>query len=165
MEFFKIRRTIPFMRHALIFNVISLITFIAAVFFIAHRGLNLSIEFTGGTLIEVGYKESADVDAVRRLVTGPHAFGEHGVGMRGRDSGNTRRVIRVTVCHEYSVERRVILRKRALECNQMIRVPDAGVDENSRASSNQQIGLVARSRHRAWIARVENDRAEHCGPA
>ena len=68
MEFFKIRRTIPFMRYALIFNVISLITFIAAVFFLAHRGLNFSIEFTGGTLIEVGYKEPANVDGVRQAL-------------------------------------------------------------------------------------------------
>src|SRR5215208_7533484 len=66
MEFFKIRRTIPFMRYALIFNVISLITFVAAVFFLVHKGLNFSIEFTGGTLIEVGYKEPANVDAIRR---------------------------------------------------------------------------------------------------
>src|SRR5947208_11751305 len=66
MEFFKIRRTIPFMRHALIFNVISLITFLAAVFFLVHKGLNYSIEFTGGTLIEVGYPHAADVDKVRR---------------------------------------------------------------------------------------------------
>src|SRR5918911_1313811 len=68
MEFFKIRRTIPFMRYALIFNVISLITFIAAVFFLVHRGLNYSIEFTGGTLIEVGYKEAAKVDAIRQAL-------------------------------------------------------------------------------------------------
>src|SRR5256885_13519021 len=68
MEFFKIRRTIPFMRYALIFNVISLITFIAAVFFLAHRGLNFSIEFTGGTLIEVGYKEPAHVDGIRQAL-------------------------------------------------------------------------------------------------
>jgi preprotein translocase subunit SecF len=68
MEFFKIRRTIPFMRYALIFNVISLITFIAAVFFLAHRGLNYSIEFTGGTLIEVGYRDPANVDAVRQAL-------------------------------------------------------------------------------------------------
>jgi preprotein translocase subunit SecF len=68
MEFFKIRRTIPFMRYALIFNVISLITFIAAVFFLAHRGLNFSIEFTGGTVIEVAYKDAANVDAVRRAL-------------------------------------------------------------------------------------------------
>src|SRR5205814_5820010 len=68
MEFFKIRRTIPFMRHALIFNVISLLTFIAAVFFLIHSGLNYSIEFTGGTLIEVGYKEPANVDSIRRAL-------------------------------------------------------------------------------------------------
>ncbi len=68
MEFFKIRRTIPFMRHALVFNVISLITFLAAVFFLATKGLNLSIEFTGGTLIEVGYKQSANVDSIRKTL-------------------------------------------------------------------------------------------------
>ncbi|MCD6042002.1 MAG: protein-export rane protein SecD/SecF family [Burkholderiales bacterium] len=65
MEFFKIRRTIPFMRHALVFNVISLVTFLLAVFFLATKGLNFSIEFTGGTLIEVGYQRSAEVDAIR----------------------------------------------------------------------------------------------------
>ena len=68
MEFFKIRRTIPFMRYALVFNIISVVTFLAAVFFLAHRGLNFSIEFTGGTLIEVAYKQAADVDAVRRTL-------------------------------------------------------------------------------------------------
>ncbi|HVJ23656.1 MAG TPA: protein translocase subunit SecF, partial [Burkholderiales bacterium] len=68
MEFFKIRRTIPFMRHALVFNVISLITFLAAVGLLTFKGLNLSIEFTGGTLIEVGYQQGADVDAIRRTL-------------------------------------------------------------------------------------------------
>src|SRR5687767_3271745 len=68
MEFFKIRRTIPFMRHALIFNVISLITFLAAVFFLAAKGLNFSIEFTGGTLIEVGYSQPAEVDRIRQAL-------------------------------------------------------------------------------------------------
>ncbi|MEX2197718.1 MAG: protein translocase subunit SecF, partial [Burkholderiales bacterium] len=66
MEFFKIRRTIPFMRHALVFNVISLITFLLAVFFLATRGLSLSIEFTGGTLLEVTYQQSAQVDRIRQ---------------------------------------------------------------------------------------------------
>src|SRR5574339_569284 len=70
MEFFKIRRTIPFMRYALVFNVISVITFILAVFFLAHRGLNFSIEFTGGTLLEIAYKEAADVDGIRRALDG-----------------------------------------------------------------------------------------------
>jgi len=68
MEFFKIRRTIPFMRYALVFNVISAITFLLAVFFLSTKHLNLSIEFTGGTLIEVGYQQAADVDAVRRAL-------------------------------------------------------------------------------------------------
>src|SRR5690349_13436840 len=70
MEFFKIRRTIPFMRHALIFNVISLLTFLAAVFFLWHKGLNYSVEFTGGTLIEVGYQQAADVEKIRTTLAG-----------------------------------------------------------------------------------------------
>ena len=66
MEFFKIRRTIPFMRHALVFNIISLVTFLLAVFFLATKGLNFSIEFTGGTLIEVGYEQPADIERIRQ---------------------------------------------------------------------------------------------------
>ena len=62
MEFFKIRRTIPFMRHALVFNIISLLTFLAAVFFLATKGLHFSIEFTGGTVMEVSYQQAADVE-------------------------------------------------------------------------------------------------------
>jgi preprotein translocase subunit SecF len=65
MEFFKIRRVIPFMRYALAFNVVSIITFIAAVAFIAIRGLNFSIEFTGGTLMEVSFAQSANVEVIR----------------------------------------------------------------------------------------------------
>jgi preprotein translocase subunit SecF len=65
MEFFKIRRTIPFMRYALVFNIISVITFLAAVFFLATRGLNFSVEFTGGTLMEINYQQSANVDGIR----------------------------------------------------------------------------------------------------
>ena len=65
MEFFKIRRTIPFMRYALVFNVISLLTFVLAVFFLATKGLHFSVEFTGGTVIEISYKDTADVDRIR----------------------------------------------------------------------------------------------------
>jgi preprotein translocase subunit SecF len=68
MEFFKIRRDIPFMRHALILNIISAVTFLAAVFFLTTRGLHLSVEFTGGTLIEVSYAQPADLEAVRGSV-------------------------------------------------------------------------------------------------
>jgi len=65
MEFFKIRKDIPFMRHALVFNVISLITFLLAVFFLATRGLHYSIEFTGGTVIELAYEHPAEIQKVR----------------------------------------------------------------------------------------------------
>lgn len=68
MEFFRIKRDIPFMRHALVFNAISFITFAAAVFFLFTRGLHLSVEFTGGTVIEVAYQESADINAVRQTI-------------------------------------------------------------------------------------------------
>jgi preprotein translocase subunit SecF len=68
MEFFRIKRDIPFMRHALIFNIISFLTFAAAVFFLATKGLHLSIEFTGGTVMEVAYSQPADIDKVRKGV-------------------------------------------------------------------------------------------------
>ena len=68
MEFFRISRTIPFMRYALVFNVISLITFLTAVGFLAFRGLNLSIEFTGGTVMELSYRAPADLDAIRNTI-------------------------------------------------------------------------------------------------
>jgi preprotein translocase subunit SecF len=75
MEFFRIRRDIPFMRHALVLNVISAVTFLAAVFFIATRGLHLSIEFTGGTVIEAAYPKAAELEKVRATVEAMN-FGE-----------------------------------------------------------------------------------------
>ena len=68
MEFFKIRKDIPFMRHALIFNAVSLITFVLAVFFLFSRGLHLSVEFTGGTVMEVSYAQAPDLEKIRTKV-------------------------------------------------------------------------------------------------
>ncbi len=68
MEFFRIHKTIPFMRHALVLNIISFVTFALAVFFLLHRGLHLSVEFTGGTVMEVAYAQSADIGKVRETV-------------------------------------------------------------------------------------------------
>jgi len=65
MEFFRIKRDIPFMRHALIFNVISLITFIVAVVSLATKGLHLGVDFTGGTVMEVSYSQPADLNKIR----------------------------------------------------------------------------------------------------
>jgi preprotein translocase subunit SecF len=70
MEFFRIRRDIPFMKHAIVLNAVSGITFLLAVFFLVTRGLNLSVEFTGGTVMEVAYEQPADLAAVRRVVEG-----------------------------------------------------------------------------------------------
>jgi preprotein translocase subunit SecF len=70
VEFFKIRRDIPFMRHALVFNIISFLTFAAAVFFLFTRGLHLSVEFTGGTVMEVAYTQPANVEQIRQTVAG-----------------------------------------------------------------------------------------------
>ena len=65
MEFFRIQTDIPFMRHALKFNIISLLTFLLAVLFLFSKGLHLSVEFTGGTLIEVNYTQGADLEKIR----------------------------------------------------------------------------------------------------
>jgi preprotein translocase subunit SecF len=70
MEFFRIKKDIPFMRHALAFNVISAVTFLLAVFFLWHKGLHFSIEFTGGTVMEVTYPRPANVDGIRKSVEG-----------------------------------------------------------------------------------------------
>jgi preprotein translocase subunit SecF len=68
MEFFRIHRDIPFMKHALWFNIASLVMFILAVFFLATRGLHLSVEFTGGTVMQVAYSQSVDLNQVRETV-------------------------------------------------------------------------------------------------
>ena len=68
MEFFKIQKDIPFMKDALVFNLVSFITFVAAVFFLFSRGLHLSVEFTGGTLMEVAYSQPVDVNQVRDTI-------------------------------------------------------------------------------------------------
>lgn len=69
MELFRISRSIPFMRHVKLLNLISFLAFIAAVFFIVTRGFNLSIEYTGGTVMEVHYQQAADVEEIRNTLT------------------------------------------------------------------------------------------------
>jgi len=65
MEFFRIKKDIPFMRHALIFNAISALTFVAAVFFLVQKGLNFSVEFDGGTVMELKYPNAANQEKIR----------------------------------------------------------------------------------------------------
>jgi len=68
MEFFRISRDIPFMRHALVFNVVSIITFVASVVFLTIYGLNLGVDFRGGTVIEVTYGHAVDFNRVRAAI-------------------------------------------------------------------------------------------------
>jgi preprotein translocase subunit SecF len=68
VEFFRIRKDIPFMRHAVVFNVISVVTFLAAIFFLYARGLNLGVDFTGGTVMEVSYSQAADIRQIREAL-------------------------------------------------------------------------------------------------
>jgi|SRR5438128_6396065 len=68
MEFFRIKRTIPFMRHALVFNIISLVVFVLSVGFLAFKGLHFSIEFTGGTVMEVSYAADANPEKIRQAL-------------------------------------------------------------------------------------------------
>ena len=68
MEFFRIQRDIPFMRHALVLNAVSFVTFFLAVFFLVTKGLHLSVEFTGGTVMEVSYQQPADLERARAAI-------------------------------------------------------------------------------------------------
>lgn len=68
MEFFRIKRDIPFMRHALVFNIVSLVTFLAAVASLATKGLHFGVDFTGGTVMEVQYEQAADLVKIRQSI-------------------------------------------------------------------------------------------------
>jgi len=69
MEFFKIKKDVPFMSYGRYTTTISLITFLLAVFFLASKGLNFGVDFTGGTVMEVHYTQPADLDKVRGQLT------------------------------------------------------------------------------------------------
>jgi preprotein translocase subunit SecF len=101
MEFFRIKRDIPFMKHAIVLNAISFITFALAVFFLVTRGLHLSIEFTGGTLVEVKYPQAAQIsktrDAVEKL-----GYGEVTVQLFGSASDVLIRVPNKTIAQTAS---------------------------------------------------------------
>lgn len=68
MEFFRIKRDIPFMSWGKYTTTISLLTFAVSVFFLFTKGLNLGVDFTGGTVMEVGYTQSAEIGKVRDIL-------------------------------------------------------------------------------------------------
>ncbi|BAK76120.1 protein-export membrane protein SecF [Pseudogulbenkiania sp. NH8B] len=68
MELFRIKRDIPFMSYGRLTTTISLVTFVLAVFFLFAKGLNFSVEFTGGTVMEVQYRQAANLNDIRDRV-------------------------------------------------------------------------------------------------
>ncbi|MEY2864889.1 MAG: protein translocase subunit SecF [Candidatus Methylopumilus sp.] len=68
MELFRIKKDIPFMSYGRLTTTISLITFIIAIIFLGLKGLNLGVDFTGGTLMEVSYSHPADIDKIRQVM-------------------------------------------------------------------------------------------------
>lgn len=88
MEFFKVRNDIPFMRYVGVFNAISITVFVLAVAFLAIRGLNFGVDFTGGTVLEVSYAEPTDISTVRAALAA-QGFGDASV----QHFGTTRDVL------------------------------------------------------------------------
>lgn len=68
MEFFRIKKDIPFMSYGRLTTAISLITFLLAIYFLAVKGLNLGVDFTGGTMMEVSYPQTANIGEIRTAV-------------------------------------------------------------------------------------------------
>ncbi len=126
MEFFRIQKTIPFMRHAVVLNIISFATFALAVFFLFHRGLHLSVEFTGGTVMEVAYQQSVDVGQVRETI-GKLGYAE----VQVQNFGTSR-----------DVQIRLPVQKGQTSAQQSVQVMDAlkAVDPTATLRGNEFVG-------------------------
>ncbi|MBS0316241.1 MAG: protein translocase subunit SecF [Proteobacteria bacterium] len=130
MEFFKIHRDIPFMRYALVFNVISAAVFLLAVFFLVTRGLSLSVEFTGGTVMQVSYPQAADLGRVRTTVD---KLGYSDVQVQS--FGNSRDVI-----IRLSVEKNVTSAQQSDQVMGALKADDASVRLDSTEFVGPQVG-------------------------
>ena len=137
MEFFKIRRTIPFMRHALVFNVISAIVFVLAIVFLATRGLHFSIEFTGGTVLEVGYPHAADAAKIREALE-KSGIKAAEVQNFGSSSDVLVRLPLKAVPDEKA--QNVLMQKQADEVMRALKADDAGADLKRRDYVGGQVG-------------------------
>ncbi|MDF3011711.1 MAG: protein-export rane protein SecD/SecF family [Burkholderiales bacterium] len=129
MEFFKIRRTIPFMRYAVIFNVISVLTFVAAVASLALQGLNFSIEFTGGTLIEVSYPQASDVQQIRTTLE------KAGYKAEVQNFGSSRDVL-----IRMPIEKNQSTSQLSQEVQKLLRTADAGAEVRRIEFVGPQVG-------------------------
>lgn len=130
MEFFRIHRDIPFMRHALVLNAVSLITFILAVFFLVHKGLHLSVEFTGGTVMEVSYQQAADLEKAREAIA-KLGYGE----VQVQNFGSSRDVI-----IRVPVHKDVKPAKQSAKVMEALKADDPGVELRRTEFVGPQVG-------------------------
>lgn len=130
MEFFRIHRDIPFMRHALVLNAVSLITFILAVFFLVHKGLHLSVEFTGGTVMEVSYQQAADLEKAREAIA-KLGYGE----VQVQNFGSSRDVI-----IRVPVHKDVKPAEQSAKVMEALKVDDPGVELRRTEFVGPQVG-------------------------
>jgi preprotein translocase subunit SecF len=137
MEFFKIRRTIPFMRHALVFNVISAIVFVLAVVFLATKGLHFSIEFTGGTVLEVNYPHAAEAGRIRAAL---EAKGIKGAEVQNFGSSSDVLVRLPLKAVPDEKAQNVLMQKQADEVMGALKADDAGAQLMRRDYVGGQVG-------------------------
>jgi len=69
MEIFRVKKDIPFMKYRSISAVISTSIFILSIAFLTFKGLNLGVDFTGGTIMEVSYPEAANIEEIRKTLS------------------------------------------------------------------------------------------------
>ena len=130
MEFFRIHRDIPFMRHALVLNVISFVTFLLAVFFLVHKGLHLSVEFTGGTVMEVSYRQPADLEKAREAIA-KLGYGE----VQVQNFGSSRDVI-----IRVHVQKDVQSAEQSVKMMEALKAEDSGVELRRTEFVGPQVG-------------------------
>lgn len=130
MEFFKINRNIPFMSYGRYTTTISLVTFILAVFFIATRGLNFGVDFTGGTVMEVHYAQTADLNKVRGQLTD---MGLHDVLVQNFGSSHD-------VLLQVSLKQNVVGAKLSEQILDKLRQQDASVEMRRVEFVGPQVG-------------------------
>ena len=137
MEFFRIRRTIPFMRHALVFNAISAVVFVLAIVFLATRGLHFSIEFLGGTVLEVSYPHAAEAGRIR---TALEAKGIKGAEVQNFGSSSDVLVRLPLKAVPDEKAQNVLMQKQADEVMGALKADDAGAQLMRRDYVGGQVG-------------------------
>ena len=74
-EIIKTKRTIHFMKMTKPAFMLSALLVILSISSIAIKGINWGLDFTGGTVIEVGYDKPADLEVIRPLLSA-EGFGD-----------------------------------------------------------------------------------------